>query len=171
MSLVWCMAPADADRRERLTDAELVEDLQAQFGARNGRVRAIRARGRYPLVERARDQVREHRIVYIGNAAQTLHPVAGQGLNLGVRDGAVLAAAVATAVAAGEDPVGRLADYARARGPDRWAIRTLTRTAPAFFATRFAPVATARSLGLTLLSTFPDLRVEFARLLMFGVRS
>jgi len=87
MSLVWCMPTVAADRREALSDADLLAELQAEFGERNGRVIAIRSRGRYPLVEQARDGVREHRLVHVGNAAQTLHPVAGQGLNLGVRDG------------------------------------------------------------------------------------
>jgi 2-octaprenyl-6-methoxyphenol hydroxylase len=171
MSLVWCMPTAAADRREALSDAELLAELQAEFGERNGRVISIRARGRYPLLEQARDDVREHRLVHVGNAAQTLHPVAGQGLNLGVRDGVALADLVAAAVAVAEDPLARLPEYERRRRADRLAIRTLTRTVPGFFATGFAPVAAARSLGLTMLSIFPDLRAEFARFLMFGVRS
>jgi 2-octaprenyl-6-methoxyphenol hydroxylase len=171
LALVWCMTVASADRRERLSDADLAAELQAEFGARNGRVRAVRARGRYPLVEQARDEVREHRVVYVGNAAQTLHPVAGQGLNLGVRDGFALAEAIARAIATGEDPIAGLAGYERMRRADRLAVRALTGTVPGLFATRFVPVAAARSLGLTMLSIFPDLRVEFARFLMFGVRS
>jgi 2-octaprenyl-6-methoxyphenol hydroxylase len=171
MSLVWCMPTASADRRERLSDGELLEELQAEFGARNGRLRAIRARGRYPLIEQARDDVREHRVVHVGNAAQTLHPVAGQGLNLGVRDSVALADVIAATATSGQDPVSGLPDYERMRRVDRLAIRALTRTVPGFFATRFGPVAAARSLGLTMLSIFPDLRVEFARFLMFGVRS
>jgi 2-octaprenyl-6-methoxyphenol hydroxylase len=171
MSLVWCMPSAIADRRQHLPDAELLAELQAEFGERNGCLRAIRARGRYPLVEQARDDVREHRVVHVGNAAQTLHPVAGQGLNLGVRDCVALADVIAAAAASGRDPVTGLPDYERMRRVDRLAIRALTRTVPGFFATRFGPVAAARSLGLTMLSIFPDLRVEFARFLMFGVRS
>lgn len=171
MSLVWCMPSASADRRERLADGEFLAELQAEFGERNGRLRAIRARGRYPLVEQARDGVREHRVVHVGNAAQTLHPVAGQGLNLGVRDCVALADVIASAAASDQDPVSGLPDYERMRRADRLAIRALTRAVPGFFATRFGPVATARSLGLTMLSIFPDLRMEFARFLMFGVRS
>ena len=109
--------------------------------------------------------------MHVGNSAQTLHPVAGQGLNLGVRDCVALADAIAAAVAASEDPLVRLPQYERRRRADRIAIRTLTRAVPGFFATGFAPIAAARSFGLTLLSIFPDLRAEFARLLMFGVRS
>lgn len=171
MSLVWCMSISAADRREGLPDAELLAELQAELGPRNGQVLAIRRRGRYPLLEQARDEIREHRIVHVGNAAQTLHPVAGQGFNLGVRDCVALADVVADAVAAGEDPLARLGQYERRRRGDRLAIRALTRTAPGLFATGFAPVAAARSAGLTLLSIFPDLRAEFARFLMFGVRS
>jgi 2-octaprenyl-6-methoxyphenol hydroxylase len=171
MSLVWCMPSASADRREQLADGELLAELQAEFGERNGRLRAIRARGRYPLVEHARAEVREHRMIHVGNAAQTLHPVAGQGLNLGVRDCVALADAIAGAVADGQDPITGLPDYERRRRADRLAIRTLTRTVPGFFATGFAPIAAARSLGLTMLSILPDLRAEFARFLMFGVRS
>lgn len=171
MSLVWCMPAEAADRRERLPDAALLAELQAEFGERNGRLRSIRARGRYPLIEQARDEVREHRVIHVGNAAQTLHPVAGQGLNLGVRDCVALADVLAAASVSGADPVTGLAGYERLRRADRRAIRALTRAVPGFFATRFGPVAAARSLGLTLLSIYPDLRVEFARFLMFGVRS
>lgn len=171
MALVWCMPSASADRRDALPDTQLLAELQSEFGSRNGRIRSLRGRGRYPLVEQARAAVREHRVVHVGNAAQTLHPVAGQGLNLGVRDAVALAESVAAAVAAGDDPAARLTDYERQRRADRLAIRTLTRAVPGLFATSFAPVAAARSLGLTALSIFPDLRAEFARLLMFGVRS
>jgi 2-octaprenyl-6-methoxyphenol hydroxylase len=168
MALIWCMPAAAADRRQALPDAGLLAEVQAQLGTRNGRLRAIRARGRVPLAQQARERLREHRIVYLGNAAQALHPVAGQGLNLGLRDCAALAESVGDPYDGGL--LQRLDGYARRRRADRSAILALTRTTPALFATRFAPVALGRSLGLTLLSIVPDLRREFARLLMFGVR-
>lgn len=170
LSLVWCMPAAEADRRDALGDAALLAELQEQFGTRSGRVRAVRARGRYPLFEFARDEVREHRVVHVGNAAQTLHPVAGQGLNLGVRDCVTLADVVGAAWADRTDPLARLGEYERRRRLDRLAVRAVTQVAPGFFATRFAPVAVLRSAGLTTLSIFPNLRTEFARFLMFGVR-
>jgi len=169
MALIWCMPVAVAERRHALSDAEFLAEAQAQLGMRN-RLRSVRARGRTLLPEQARDTLREHRVVYLGNAAQTLHPVAGQGLNLGLRDCMTLAECIGAANAAGTDPAEGLADYERLRRADRAAILALTRTAPALFATRFAPVALGRSLALTLLSIVPDLRREFARLLMFGVR-
>jgi 2-octaprenyl-6-methoxyphenol hydroxylase len=171
MALVWCMTAESADRRENLPDADFLAELVAELGERGVRIGAVRARARYPLAEGSREEVREHRIVYVGNAAQTLHPVAGQGLNLGVRDCITLADAIAGALSTGADPVHAMTAYERARRPDRLAIGALTRAMPDLFATRFAPVAAARSLGLTLLSIIPNLRADLARLLMFGVRS
>ena len=170
MALVWCMSNSQADRRSALPDSALIDELSAQLGERKLRVISVHARNRFLLYERAREELVEHRIAYLGNAAQTLHPVAGQGLNLGLRDGAVLADLIGADSAAGNDPLQALHSYAQSRRADRAAIVTLTRTAPALFATRFAPVALARSIGLTALAVVPNLRREFARLLMFGVR-
>lgn len=170
MALVWCMSNAQADRRNMLADPEFIDELSSQLGERKLRVMALQSRHRYPLHERARNELVEHRIAYLGNAAQTLHPVAGQGLNLGLRDGAVLAELIGAARASASDPLSALHTYAQSRRADRAAIVALTRTAPAFFSTRFAPIALARSIGLTALAVVPNLRREFARLLMFGVR-
>lgn len=170
MSLVWCMPAADAERRLQLDDGRFAAELQQSFGRRSGRIVRVGPRARYPLYELARDVLHEHRVVWIGNAAQTLHPVAGQGLNLGMRDAARLADGIAHALAAGRDPVETLAGYERRRRSDRAAIVALTRRLPGLFASRAAPVAVGRSLALTALAAIPDLRREFARLLMFGVR-
>ena len=174
VALVWCMANAQADRRTALGDSDFLAEVRTQLGERNLRVVAAQARKRYPLHERARSNLIEHRIAYLGNAAQTLHPVAGQGLNLGLRDGAVLAELIGAAYLAASslhgDPISALHAYEQLRRADRAAIVALTRTAPAFFSTRFAPIALARSIGLVALAVVPNLRREFARLLMFGVR-
>ncbi|HVE89734.1 MAG TPA: FAD-dependent monooxygenase [Burkholderiaceae bacterium] len=170
MALVWCMSSSQADRRSALNEDEFLAELRTQLGERKLRVTGLQSRNRFPLHERARDSLVEHRLAYLGNAAQTLHPVAGQGLNLGLRDGAVLAELVGAAFSSGSDPMSALDSYAQSRRADRAAIVALTRTAPAFFATRFAPIALARSIGLTALAVVPNLRREFARLLMFGVR-
>jgi len=170
MALVWCMPAVAAERRLRLDDAGFVAELQQALGVRNGRILRTRPRTSYPLHQQVRDTVCEHRVVWIGNAAQTLHPVAGQGLNLGMRDAAQLAHEIARTVAAGADPSIALADYQRKRRIDRAAILGLTQRAPGLFATRAAPVAAGRVLALGLLNAVPDLRRQFARLLMFGVR-
>jgi 2-octaprenyl-6-methoxyphenol hydroxylase len=170
MGMVWCMSADESQRRLALADEGFVRELQTALGARNARIVRVGRRASYPLHQQARSQLAEHRIVHVGNAAQTVHPVAGQGLNLGMRDCAELADRLAQAHAADRDPLGAVADYARARRRDRAAILALTRGIPPLFATRAAPVAFGRSIALTALSMVPELRREFARLLMFGVR-
>ncbi|MGB7481112.1 MAG: FAD-dependent monooxygenase, partial [Burkholderiaceae bacterium] len=89
-ALVWCMRPDSAERLMQLPDAAFLERLGAAFGTRLGHMTGIGRRNAYPLGLNAQPAVTA-RTVAIGNAAQTLHPVAGQGLNLGLRDAAVLA--------------------------------------------------------------------------------
>ncbi len=171
LSLVWCMPPALAQHRLALADDDFRSELQAAFGVHNGRVLRVGPRASHALQSHARDALCRHRVVWVGNAAQSLHPVAGQGLNLGLRDCAELAASIGRAVADGRDPAVALPDYARRRRADRTTLITLTRNAPALFASRLAPIALGRSLALSALSMIPELRREFARLLMFGVRA
>ena len=104
MALVWCMTVAQAETRGALSDADFIDQLNAEVGERTLRVVELGTRARFPLHQQARDALIEHRVVYLGNAAQTLHPVAGQGLNLGLRDGAVLAEKIGAAYACGTDP-------------------------------------------------------------------
>ncbi|GAB4464838.1 MAG: UbiH/UbiF/VisC/COQ6 family ubiquinone biosynthesis hydroxylase [Burkholderiaceae bacterium] len=167
LSLVWCMDDAAATRRSELADAAFRDELQAALGNRIGRVERVAPRRRHPLHQTLRERVREHRLVALGNAAQTLHPVAGQGFNLGMRDCATLADCL---TAHEVDAGAALADYEARRRADRQAIAALTRWLPALFRARFAPLALARSIGLVALDQSPLLRRQLAQLLMFGVR-
>jgi len=167
LSLVWCMDEAQARRRSELPDDALRGELQSELGARIGEVAAVGPRRAVALPQRLREQVHRHREVALGNAAQTLHPVAGQGFNLGVRDCFTLADELGTSASATD----ALARYARRRQADRAAITALTGALPALFASRFTPLAVGRGLGLALLDAAPALRRGFAHLLMFGVRS
>ncbi|AUI86980.1 2-octaprenyl-6-methoxyphenyl hydroxylase [Vibrio azureus] len=91
MSLVWCLRPDEARSIIKLSDAEFLQRLQNDFGWRLGHIHKIGQRAHYPLLLRHRQQNISHRFAIIGNAAQTLHPIAGQGFNLGIRDVASLA--------------------------------------------------------------------------------
>ena len=166
-SLVWCM-PADvAQQRLREQPDDLRLQLQHAIGRRIGTVVSLGTLHAHRLHERVRADVQAHRCVAVGNAAQTLHPVAGQGFNLALRD----CASLVDCLVLGRGDVGTaLAEYARRRRTDRTAIAAVTHWLPQVFATRFAPVALARSLGLTALDLIPPLRTELAHLLMFGVR-
>lgn len=166
-SLVWCMDETQAQRRGSLGDAAFADELQRAIGPRIAQVGALSPRRVVPLPQQVRDRIVEHRVVWIGNAAQTLHPVAGQGLNLGLRDALTLVDCLRDSR---DDLPAALTHYARRRAGDRTVVRTLTRWMPPLFATRALPVAMARTLGLTAMDLVPPLRREWARLLMFGVR-
>jgi 2-octaprenyl-6-methoxyphenol hydroxylase len=166
-SLVWCMPAEAAQRRLAESPGALRENLQAAIGTRIGKVVALGTLQRYRLHERIRADVQAHRCVAIGNAAQTLHPVAGQGFNLALRDCVSL---IDCLVMHADDVQAALVAYARRRRIDRSTIATVTHWLPQVFATRFAPIAIARALGLTALDLVPPLRNHLAQLLMFGVR-
>lgn len=167
-SLIWCSSEAAAKQRAALNDDAFIAALQRALGARRVRVLRAGSRHAFGLTESSRDRVREHRAVWLGNAAQTLHPVAGQGFNLGLRDCVTLADSLASR--SGDFSVA-LDAYVRRRRADRAVIGAFTRWAPSLFATRAAPIAAARMLGLTALDQMPTVRRELARLLMFGVRA
>jgi 2-octaprenyl-6-methoxyphenol hydroxylase len=93
-ALVWCVRPELAEQLMQLDDAAFCAALQQAFGQRLGSISSISKRNAFPLGLNAQHSA-SARIVSIGNAAQTLHPVAGQGLNLGLRDVSVLARAIA----------------------------------------------------------------------------
>ncbi|EPW4778590.1 2-octaprenyl-6-methoxyphenyl hydroxylase [Vibrio parahaemolyticus] len=86
MSLVWCLRPDDAQIVMELSESEFLERLQQDFGWRLGAMKKVGLRASYPLLLRHRKQNISHRFAIVGNAAQTLHPIAGQGFNLGIRD-------------------------------------------------------------------------------------
>lgn len=174
-SLVWCATEDSCRRRLALDEAAFRAELQQMLGVRLARVVHAGERAIWPLTARSRAQLVEHRCVWIGNAAQTLHPVAGQGLNLGLRDAVVLRDALCAAAgpdAASADSVpAALALYQRQRRADRALIGAVTDRLPGLFATSALPVAWGRSLGLTALDLLPPLRREVGNLLMFGVRA
>lgn len=91
MSLVWCLRPDEAQIAMELSESEFLERLQQDFGWRLGAMQKVGLRASYPLLLRHRKQNISHRFAIVGNAAQTLHPIAGQGFNLGIRDVVTLA--------------------------------------------------------------------------------
>src|SRR5690606_31231768 len=85
-SIVWCCAPQQAERLRGLPAGEFDRLLREQFGDRLGRLHSVSTRTVFPLALHAGPTLINARCIAVGNAAQTLHPVAGQGLNLGLRD-------------------------------------------------------------------------------------
>ena len=165
-SVVFTLPPDKADRVMALDDAQFLAALQTQFGARL-RFTAAGPRSRFPLALRLREELVQGCEVWIGNTAQTLHPVSGQGFNLGLRDAWELAAAL---LAAGLDPA-TLAAYARARRLDRQGGALFTDRIVRTFSNDIGPLRLARGLGLLALDLFPPARHFVARRMIWGARA
>jgi 2-octaprenyl-6-methoxyphenol hydroxylase len=159
-SLVWTIPRAHSDGMLALPDAEFLAALQARFGYRLGRFERTGARASYPLIRVSAARHVAERLALIGNAAHTLHPVAGQGFNLGLRDVAVLAEVIADAHAAGEDIGGTdvLARYQRWRAADQQRVLTLTDGLVRVFSNDFTPLVIARNAGMVALDLLPPLK-------------
>jgi len=151
-----------------LDDAAFLAVLQERFGTRL-RFTAAGPRTAYPLGLRYRRDPVGERQVWLGNAAQTLHPVAGQGFNLALRDIWELAQALGAASDPGAPEV--LAAYARGRQVDRRGAIAFTDLLIDGFASGFAPLRHARGAGLLALDLFPPLRAFVAKRMIFGARA
>ncbi len=165
-ALVWCCAPDEAERRSQLSDEDFLRELGAAFGDRMGRFTQVRGRASFPLGLNTVDTLVKGRVVAIGNAAQTLHPVAGQGLNLGLRDAHSLADALS---AEGPTPLA-LAIFAQRRALDRRLTIGATDTLARLFTFDFPPLAVLRGFALTALEFMPPVKTALARQMMFGQR-
>ncbi len=167
-SVVLTCADDVVDAVKALDDAAFLALLQKRFGTRH-RFVAATPRVAYPLGLRYRPNPVAARQVWLGNAAQTLHPVAGQGFNLALRDIWELA----NALAGVEDPGAAevLASYARGRQTDRRGAIGFTDLLVLGFGTDFAPLRHVRGAGLLALDLVPPLRSFVARRMIFGARA
>lgn len=171
-SLVWCCAPEQATQRAQANDARFATELQQAFGHRLGGLLPLGPRQVQPLRLRWHHKLLAGRRVLIGNAAQTLHPVAGQGLNLGLRDAAQLAQHLGPWLTQPEqDPRAALEGFAQRRRNDRLLTGAVTDVLPRIFSTGLAPIEHACGLALMALDTLPGLRRPLAQHLMLGLRS
>ena len=172
-AVVWCCEPAHAAVVAQADDDAFSAALTEAFGTRLGRLRSTAPRQVFPLHLKARHAQAQGRVATIGNAAQTLHPVAGQGLNLGLRDAAQLAQALGPWLAAAQDgsPAALLADFAGTRLPDRLITAGITDLMPRAFATGLTPVEHACGLALLGLDLFASVRSPVARHFLQGLRN
>jgi 2-octaprenyl-6-methoxyphenol hydroxylase len=162
-ALVWCVKPERAEALQAMEEERFLHELGEAFGGRLGRFTKVSPRFAYPLGLNA-DARATTRTVAIGNAAQTLHPVAGQGLNLGLRDAAVLARLLARC--AGPEGIGRFLDE---RAQDRKLTIALTDAmARAFVGS--GPLQSVLGLGLAALDAVKPARTLLGELMMYGRR-
>lgn len=161
-SLVWCHAKEDRAQVDSWDDARFLAELQRAFGWRLGKMLHAGKRHSYPLQLLTATRHVSHRLALVGNAAQTLHPIAGQGFNLGLRDVMSLAETIAQA---GGDPGDYkvLSQYQQRRQPDQQATIGITDGLIRLFANRYGPLVVGRNLALMSMEQIPAIRDTFAR--------
>lgn len=167
-ALVWCVDRAD-DPVGDLVETQRIAVINSRLPEAAGRVVALSPLKSFALGLNAERTLVRGRTVRIGNAAQTLHPVAGQGLNLGLRDGYALVHALRDARdAAGIDAALRRVEWARA--PDRWSMIAATDFLARSFTWRWPGLSAARGVALAALQAATPLKSALARQMMFGRR-
>lgn len=167
-ALVWTATPETAAALVALPEGDFLDALQKHFGDRAGRFVSVASRARFPLSLRyALDPVLP-RTVLLGNAAQALHPIAGQGFNLGLRDAWEFAEVIRSGD--GEDPGtdACLSLYRDARKLDRMSGIALTDSLVRIFSNDFAPLRVLRGGGLALLDLLPAAKRAFVQRMIFG---
>ena len=164
-ALVWCVASASDPVRD-LSDAQRIAVLNATLHRSAGRVASITPLKSFALGLSAQRSLSSGRSVRIGNAAQTLHPVAGQGLNLGLRDAYELVRTLQRNPDI--DAVLRRLEWQRA--PDRWAMIAATDFLARSFTWKLPGAGAARGLGMALLQAVGPARSALARRMMYGSR-
>ena len=177
LNMVWCSSPATAERLNGISDADFLREVQSTFGSRVGQFKSIRDRRLYPLGLNYRKEIVQGNEVWIGNAAQALHPVAGQGLNLGLRDAYLLAEQLSglfskqTHTTKSRNAIDNaLYEYSLSRQADRKATIGITDFLARVFTSPLTPVIAARGAALSLLQWLPPVKTSLARQMMFGRR-
>lgn len=164
-SLVWALSTQAAEEHLALDDAAFCQALQAAFGRRAGRFLRVGQRASYPLSLIVADQQVSERVVILGNAAHSLHPVAGQGYNLCVRDALVLTRLLAEAQQDLGDPA-QLARYQALRQQDQQQIIRFSDSLVRGFSSNHPLLALARNTGLVLFDVLPGAKPALARYAM-----
>jgi 2-octaprenyl-6-methoxyphenol hydroxylase len=169
--VVWTLTPERAAEALAWDDARFLDELQRCFGWRAGRFTRVGRRASYPLKLTRATAATAERLVLIGNAAQSLHPVAGQGFNLGLRDAATLAellvdraaqcAAGGASFDAGAAEV--LSEFAQRRAEDRGGVTRFTDGLVRLFGDGRPGVGFARDLGLLLFDLSPTAKAALSR--------
>jgi 2-octaprenyl-6-methoxyphenol hydroxylase len=170
-SVVWCCTPERAEQLHELNPKDFSLALTQAFGTRLGSLEVQDKVSMFPLALSVRATPVDGRIIAIGNAAQTLHPVAGQGLNLGLRDAASLAIALRDwLVLSNQQPSAALRQFLQMRQPDRQLTTRLTDLMSRVFTSGWPVVEHSAGLALLAMDMLPGLRAPLARHLVQGLR-
>ena len=164
--VVWATRAERASALVAMPQQEFLDSLGSAFGARAGRFMSVEGRASVPLALRVRAARVEEREAYVGNSAQTLHPVAGQGLNLGLRDAWELSRAIGEAADPGDTMV--LRQYAARRRLDAYATVRVTDLLAGLFTGTNPLARAARGAAMCAIDVCAPARRFFARRMIFG---
>nr|WP_136251810.1 2-octaprenyl-6-methoxyphenyl hydroxylase [Ningiella ruwaisensis] len=170
MSLVWTTSADKAEHILALDDRQFLGELGNLFGTRLGKFTACTTRYSYPLILKRAEDFVSHRVVCVGNAAQSLHPIAGQGFNLGLRD--IHDLAMLLSKAHRDDDAGayeRLANYRKMRQADKREVINATDALVRGFSNHYLPLVLGRNKALALMNTLGPIKTKFAQRAM-GLR-
>jgi len=167
-ALVWTAAPQEAQRLLALDESQFLAGLQAHFGDRAGRFTRVERRAAFPLKLRTVNVPVALRTAIVGNAAQALHPIAGQGLNLGLRDAHSLAARIGATPRERLGDGAMLADYRESRRRDAGRGVAFTDFLVSAFADGRRLPTWGRGLALAALDLFPPARRALAGRMIYG---
>ena len=166
-SLVWCMEPEQIEHTMALEDDAFLAELQKAFGYCGGAFSKVGMRASYPLVYGKAESLSSHRTVLIGNAGHAIHPIAGQGFNLGLRDVQLLCD-MANRSDLGDYAFTRY--YSQTRSKDITTVMTLTDSLVRLFSNSSRLLALGRSIGLFSMDLFSSLKTPLAKQLMGQVK-
>lgn len=164
-SVVWTLAPATAHAMMQASEQVFTQQLQHAFGFRLGRLTLIDKRYAFPLQLQLSESMIANRIALIGNAAHQIHPVAGQGFNLGLRDAACLARLLGELDSSNSDPGNTelLTTYSEHRKSDHQRVVDITNSLIWLFSSDWQLLGHTRSLGLMALDRIPWLKHRLAK--------
>ena len=166
---VWTMSPDEARATMELADDAFLARVAANFGARVTGFERVSDRKTFPLALEFARPATAARTILIGNAAQSLHPIAGQGFNLGVRDAFELGQAIVRGDRAALGSRGMVAAFASQRRLDRFAGMAFTHGLTRMFAIEHPAIRWPRGVALALLDAIPPVKKAFTRAMLYGV--
>jgi len=167
-SLVWTMLPEQSDDILALSDHEFQQKLEQAFGSWLGAITHVGKRNTYPLVLLQAEQQTYHRMALIGNASHTIHPIAGQGFNLGLRDVQQMSDLIETSLREQKD-IGHFAllnKYSQQRKQDQNQIIQLTDSLVTLFSNDLLPLVVGRNVGLKVMNYLSPLKKTVVNKLM-----
>ncbi|MFW8590446.1 FAD-dependent monooxygenase [Glaciecola sp. 2405UD65-10] len=164
MSVVWCINNNDVDAVMNKSEAQFIQQLQPLFGYKLGKIEAISKVVKYPLILSQTQNFVGHRSICLGNAAQSLHPIAGQGFNLGIRDVFDLVNTIDATIDVGA--FSNTQAYKKSRQHDKFATVNATDSLVSIFSNQYFPLVVGRNISLLAMNKSKLLKQQFANFAM-----